>query len=95
MRTLAIAFLLAVAGASQALALGEVDILGKWCGSDTNYEIGRNALRVTWRSANKRKKFIVARFAFTDVTWSCIGGAAPRKSCSAPSSASSQRTGAS
>jgi hypothetical protein len=66
-RVLVVAFLLAVAGASQALALGEADILGKWCGSDTNYEIGRNALRVTWRSANKRKKFIVARFAFTDV----------------------------
>lgn len=69
-----VALLLAVA-ASPALALSESDILGKWCGSETNYDIGRKTLTVTWRSDNERKKFIVARFAFTDVDvvmyWRC------------------------
>ena len=61
-----VALLLAVA-VGPALALSESDILGKWCGSETNYNIGSKTLTVTWRSDNERKKFVVDRFAFTDV----------------------------
>jgi hypothetical protein len=62
-----VAIVLAVAGAaSPALALTDRDILGKWCGSATNYDIGRNRLTVTWRSDKERKKFVVDRFEFTD-----------------------------
>jgi hypothetical protein len=62
------AVVLAVVGAAgPALALSESDIVGKWCGSETNYDIGRKTLTVTWRSDNGRKRFVVDRFAFTDV----------------------------
>jgi hypothetical protein len=59
--------LAAAAAAGPALALSESDIIGTWCGSETNYTIGRKTLTVTWRSDKGRKSFIVDRFAFTEV----------------------------
>lgn len=64
---LIVAFLLAAAGVtSPAVALTDRDILGKWCGSETNYDIGRKTQTVTCRSDNERKNFVIDRFAFTD-----------------------------
>jgi hypothetical protein len=78
-RILIVAFLLAVAGAvSPAVALTDRDILGKWCGSDTNYDIGRKTLTVIWRSDNERKKFAIDHFEFSDASvimyWRRIAG---------------------
>jgi hypothetical protein len=66
-RALMVALLIGPAGAaSPALALGESDIVGKWCGSEINYDIGRKALTVTWKSDKARKKFVINRFKFSD-----------------------------
>jgi hypothetical protein len=67
MQRILIVVLLLAGVAGPVLALSESDILGKWCGSETNYDIGRKTLAVTWRSDNERKRFVVDRFAFTDV----------------------------
>lgn len=78
-RILIVAFLLAVAGAvSPAVALTDRDILGKWCGSNTNYDIGRKTLTVIWRSDDERKKFAIDHFEFSDagaiMYWRRIAG---------------------
>lgn len=66
-KMLIVAFLLAAAGVTTpAVALTDRDILGKWCGSKTNYDIGRKTQTVTCRSDNERKNFVIDRFAFTD-----------------------------
>jgi hypothetical protein len=66
MQKILTAFLLVAGAANPALALTDRDILGKWCGSETNYDIGRKTLTVTWRSDNERKKFVIDRFKFSD-----------------------------
>ena len=78
-RILIVALLIGVAGAANpALALTDRDILGKWCGSETNYDIGRKTLTVIWRSDNERKKFVIDRFEFSDagviMYWRRIAG---------------------
>ncbi len=63
-KMLIVAFLLAAAGVTTpAVALTDRDILGKWCGSETNYDIGRKTQTVTCRSDNERKNFVIDRFA--------------------------------
>lgn len=65
-KILIVAFLLVSGAANPALALTDRDILGKWCGSETNYDIGQKTLTVTWKSDKQRKKFVINGFKFSE-----------------------------
>lgn len=60
------AVLLAASSVSAAPTFTNNDILGKWCGSDTNYVIGVRVLRVTWKAKKTTGRYLVNHFGFTD-----------------------------
>jgi hypothetical protein len=62
-----------VIGSTASMALSDSDILGEWCGSESNYSITRQAMTVTRRADNARLVFDVVelkqRDASISVSW--------------------------
>ena len=63
---------------SPAVALGESDLLGNWCGSDSNYGFTRKVMTVTRPSSSDRLMFdivaIEAREGGIAVSWQRADG---------------------